>query len=172
VANSVNKVILIGRLGKDPEIKYTQSGKAVANFSLATDESYKDAQGEKQKKTEWHNIVAWGNSVEAFIQPYIHKGDMVYIEGKLQTRSWEDKQTGVKKYTTEINVTDIKGLITEPVAEQPAARPTQQTRPALPGRSNPGRPAQQARPAQRQAAPAARPAARPAPQEVDDEIGF
>ena len=163
MANSVNKVILIGRLGKDPEIKFTAGGKAVANFSIATDESYKDAQGEKQKKTEWHNIVVWGNSVEAFIQPYIHKGDMVYVEGKLQTRSWEDKQTGVKKYTTEINVTDIKGLVTEPVNAQPAARSAQQARPAQ------GRPAQQARPAQRQAAPAARPAPQQQTQEEFDE---
>lgn len=172
MANSVNKVILIGRLGKDPEVKYTKGDasrgiepKAVANFSIATDESYKDSSGEKQKKTEWHNIVVWGKSVEAFVQKYLHCGDMVYVEGKLQTRSWDDKQTGVKKYTTEINVTDIKGLVTEPVNAQPAARPAQQARPAQ------GRPAQQARPAQRQAAPAQRQAA-PAPQEVDDEIGF
>ena len=142
MSNSVNKVILIGRLGKDPDVKYTQSDKAVANFSIATDETYKDAQGEKQKRTEWHNIVVWGNSVEAFVQPYIHKGDMVYIEGKLETRSWEDK-AGVKKYTTEINVTDIKGLVTEPTDNKPTDR------------GNTGRSTQQARPAQRQAAPAA-----------------
>ena len=128
MGSSVNKVILVGRLGKDPEVRFTSGGKAVANFSLATDESYKDAQGEKQKKTEWHNIVVWGNSVEAFVQKYLHKGDMVYVEGKLQTRSWEDKE-GNKKYTTEINVTDIKGLITAPVdgeqpqQQKPAGRP-------------------------------------------------
>lgn len=113
MAASVNKVILVGRLGKDPEVRFTQGGKAVANFSLATDESYKNNDGEKVKKTEWHNIVVWGNSVEAFVQKYLHKGDMIYVEGKLQTRSWE--KDGVTKYTTEINVTDIKGLITEPV---------------------------------------------------------
>ena len=134
MASSVNKVILVGRLGKDPEVRYTQGGKAVANFSIATDESYKDAQGEKQKKTEWHNIVVWGNSVEAFVQKYLHKGDMVYIEGKLQTRSWE--KDGQKKYTTEINVTDIKGLITAPVdggqpqQQRTATKP--QTRAAAP----------------------------------------
>ena len=118
MGNSVNKVILIGRLGKDPDIKFTGSGKAVANFSIATDESYKNKDGEKVKKTEWINIVVWGNSVESFIQPYIHKGDLVYIEGKLQTRSWEDKQ-GTTKYTTEVNVTDIKGLVTTPSDSQP-----------------------------------------------------
>ena len=120
MGNSVNKVILVGRLGKDPEVRFTSGGKAVASFSIATDESYKNSQGEKIKKTEWHNIVAWGPAVEAFIQPYIHKGDLVYIEGKLQTRSWEDKKNGGTRYTTEINVTDIKGLVTGG-QDQPAA---------------------------------------------------
>jgi single-strand DNA-binding protein len=123
VGQSVNKVILVGRLGKDPEVRYTGSGKAVANFSIATDESYKNNDGEKVKKTEWHNIVAWGPSVEAFIQPYIHMGDMVYIEGKLQTRSWEDKE-GNKKYTTEINVSEIKGLVTSNTETGGASQPT------------------------------------------------
>lgn len=129
---SVNKVILVGRLGKDPEVRFTQGGAAVASFSIATDESYtKD--GEKQKKTEWHNIVVWGPSVEKFVQPYIHKGDLVYIEGKLQTRSWEDK-SGTTKYTTEVNVSDIKGILTgdggnqQQSTSKPAAKPT--TRPA------------------------------------------
>jgi len=144
MASSVNKVILVGRLGKDPEVRYTQGGKAVANFSIATDESYKDKDGNKQKKVDWHNIVVWGNSVEAFVQPYLHKGDLVYIEGKLQNRTWEDKE-GVKKYTTEINVTDIKGLITAPVD---GGQPQQRTSTNKP----------QTRPAQHQAAP----------QEVDD----
>ena len=139
---SVNKWIGIGRLGKDPEVRFTAGGKAVANFSIACDESYKDASGEKQKKTEWVSLVVWGNSVEAYVQPYLHKGDLIYVEGKLQTRSWE--KDGVKKYTTEVNVTDIKGLVTAPAeGGQPTARPTarpQQARPA-------------ARPAQRQAAP-------------------
>ena len=107
---SLNKVILIGRLGKDPEVRYTGDGKAVSNFSIATDESYKNREDEKQKKTEWHNIVAWGDTVTNFIQPYLHKGDMVAIEGKLQTRSWE--KDGEKKYTTEIVVTNIIGLVT------------------------------------------------------------
>jgi len=130
---SVNKVILIGRLGKDPEVRYTGGGAAVANFSLATDESYKDKSGEKQKKTEWHNLVVWGKSVEGFVQPYLHKGDLVYIEGKLQTREWTDKE-GQKRYTTEINVTNInslesRGSSDSPVNKQgnsrgPISRPT------------------------------------------------
>lgn len=107
--SSVNKVILVGRLGKDPEVRYTSSGKAVANFSLATDESYKDNKGERQKKTEWHNVVVWGVAVENYVQPYLHKGDLIFVEGKLQTRQWEDKQ-GQKRFTTEVNAFDIKGL--------------------------------------------------------------
>jgi len=130
--SSVNKAILVGRLGKDPEARYTQGGAAVANFSLATDESYKDASGERQKKTEWHNIVVWGPSVDKFVVPYLHKGDLVYIEGKLQTRSWDDKG-GNKRYTTEINVTEIKSLSTgdKNSSGTPAARQGQaNTKPA------------------------------------------
>ena len=126
MAASVNKVMLLGYLGKDPEVRFTQGGKAVANFSLATDESYKNSDGEKVKRTEWHNIVVWGASVENFVQKYLHKGDLIYVEGKLQTRSWQDKE-GNKKYTTEINVTDIKGIQTgnaeaKPATAKPAAK--------------------------------------------------
>lgn len=110
MASSVNKVILIGRLGRDPEIRETNGGQSVANFSIATDESYKNKDGEKIKKTEWHNIVVWGAAVDNFVAKYIHVGDMVYIEGRLQTREWE--KDGVKRYTTEVNVSDIKGLVT------------------------------------------------------------
>ena len=124
---SVNKVIIVGRLGKDPEVRFTSSGKAVANFSIATDESYKDSAGEKVTKTEWHNIVVWGNSVENFVQKYIHKGDLVYIEGKLQTRAWEDKKNGGTRYTTEINVTDIKGLVTSRTEDAAAPAKTTKT---------------------------------------------
>lgn len=109
MGTSVNKVILVGRLGKNPEVRSTSGGQSVANFSLATDESYKDRSGERQKKTEWHNVVVWGKAVDNFVSKYLKKGDLVYIEGKLQTRSWDDKE-GNKKYTTEINVTDIKKL--------------------------------------------------------------
>jgi single-strand DNA-binding protein len=98
---SLNKVILIGNLGKDPEVSYTPSGIAVAKFSMATSEKWKDAEGNFQEKTEWHNIVAWRKLAEICGQ-YLKKGSKVYIEGKLQTRSWDDKNTGVKKYMTEI----------------------------------------------------------------------
>ena len=142
MASSVNKVLLIGRLGKDPEVRYTGGGQAVANFSIATDESYTDKEGEKQKKTEWHNIVVWGKAVESYVAKYLHSGDMVYIEGKLQTRKWEDKE-GNTKYTTEINVTDIKGLITARTDDQPKASNKGNGKPA----SRPGQQRQSAPPA-------------------------
>ena len=106
MAKSVNKVILIGNLGKDPEVKYTPSGTAVAKFSLATNERYKDKAGEWQDRTEWHNIVAWQRLAE-IAGEYLKKGRAVYIEGRLQTRSWEDKQSGQKKYMTEIVANDL-----------------------------------------------------------------
>ena len=105
---SLNKVMLIGRLGKDPEIRYTQSGSAVANFSLATSEFSKDKQGQKQERTEWHNIVAWEHLAD-LAQNYLKKGKQVYIEGRLQTRSWEDPQ-GQKRYTTEIVASTMQFL--------------------------------------------------------------
>ena len=97
--SSLNKVMLIGRLGKDPEVRYTSSGQAVANFSMATDESYKNNDGEKVQKTEWHRLVLWGKLAE-IAQQYLKKGSLVYIEGKLQTREWE--KDGEKKYQTEV----------------------------------------------------------------------
>ena len=99
--SSVNKVILIGRLGKDPEVKATPSGSTVAKFSLATDEKFTDRDGNKQERTEWHNIVAWGKLGEICGQ-YLRKGKLVYIEGKIRTESWEDKETKVKRYRTDI----------------------------------------------------------------------
>jgi single-strand DNA-binding protein len=98
---SVNKVILIGNLGKDPEVKFTPSGTPVAKFSLATNERYKDKSGEWQDRTEWHAIVAWQRLAE-IVGEYVTKGSKLYLEGKLQTISWEDKQSGEKKYRTEI----------------------------------------------------------------------
>ena len=98
---SVNKVILVGRLGKDPEVKATPSGTTVAKFSLATDEKFTDKSGEKQERTEWHNIVAWSRLGEICGQ-YLKKGKLVYIEGQLRTDSWDDKESGQKKYRTEI----------------------------------------------------------------------
>jgi len=97
---SVNKVILVGNLGKDPELRYTPSGAAVANFSMATTENYKDRDGNRQTKTEWHNIVVWRQLAE-ICGKYLHKGKQVYIEGKLQTRKWQDRD-GNDRYTTEI----------------------------------------------------------------------
>jgi len=97
---SVNKVILIGNLGNDPDLKYTPSGAAVANFSIATKESWKSKEGTQETKTEWHKIVAWGKLAE-ICGEYLAKGRPVYIEGKLQTREWTDKDGG-KRYTTEI----------------------------------------------------------------------
>jgi len=106
MAKSVNKVILVGNLGKDPEVKYTPSGVPVAKFSLATNERYKDKSGEWQDRTEWHNIVAWQRLAE-IVGEYVKKGSKVYVEGRLQTSSWEDKQSGEKKYRTEIVVNDL-----------------------------------------------------------------
>lgn len=98
--SGVNKVILVGRLGKEPEVRNLDNGTAVANFAIATSESYKDkTTGEKKETTEWHNIVLWRGLAE-IAQKYVHKGDLVYIEGKLRTRSWE--KDGVTRYTTEI----------------------------------------------------------------------
>ena len=101
MAKSLNKVMLIGNLGKDPELRYTSSGVAVATFPLATNESWKDQDGNTQERTEWHNIVAWRKLAE-ICGEWLKKGKKVYIEGRIQTRSYDDKNTGTKKYMTEI----------------------------------------------------------------------
>lgn len=108
--SSLNRAEIIGHLGKDPEVRYTGGGQAVANFTVATEEQFKDRGGEKQKRTTWHNIVVWGPAVENFVAKFLYKGDLVYLEGRIQNRQWEDKRDGTKKYTTEIVVTDIKKL--------------------------------------------------------------
>ena len=105
----INKVILVGRLGKDPEIRSTPGGTSVAKFSLATDERFTDKSGEKQDRTEWHNIVAWGKLGEICGQ-YLRKGKLVYIEGSIRTDSWDDKESGQKKYRTEIVANTMKML--------------------------------------------------------------
>lgn len=105
---SVNKVIIVGRLGQDPELKYTPGGTAVCNFTVATTDSYKDKSGNKQEKTEWHRIVVWGKLAELCNQ-YLAKGSQAYLEGSLTTRSWEDKNS-VKRYTTEINASTVQFL--------------------------------------------------------------
>ena len=103
---SVNKVILIGNLGKDPEVKYTPQGTPVAKFSLATNERFKDKDGNWLDRTEWHNITAWARTAE-IVGEYVKKGSKVYIEGSLRTHSWDDKTSGQKKYMTEIVVNDL-----------------------------------------------------------------
>jgi single-strand DNA-binding protein len=101
MSRSLNRVMLIGNLGKDPELRYTTSGVAVATFSIATNESWKDQDGNQQERTEWHNIVAWKKLAEICAE-WLKKGKKVYIEGRIQTRSYDDKNTGAKKYITEI----------------------------------------------------------------------
>ena len=103
---SVNKAILVGNVGKDPEVKFLPSGSPVANFTLATSERFKDKSGEFQERTEWHNIVAYQRTAE-IIRDYVKKGSKLYVEGRIQTRSYDDKNTGQKRYFTEIIVYDL-----------------------------------------------------------------
>lgn len=121
---SVNRVILVGHLGKDPEIRYMQNGDAVANLSLATTESWKDkASGQKQEKTEWHRVSMFGRVAEVAGE-YLKKGSLIYIEGKLQTRKWQNKE-GVDQYTTEIVANEMKmlGGKNEPSVQEKAPEP-------------------------------------------------
>jgi single-strand DNA-binding protein len=150
---SVNKAILVGRLGKDPETRYMANGEAVTNVSLATSERYKDKQGEKQEKTEWHNLVFYRRLAE-IAGEYLKKGSQVYIEGRIQTRKWQDKD-GKDHYTTEIIVNEMKMLGSKSdggSSEQPA-------------------PAAQPRPQPQAARPAA-PAAKGNFDNFDDDIPF
>ena len=101
----VNKAILVGNLGRDPELRHTPNGQAVVNFTLATSETWTDKSGERQERTEWHRIVVWGRTAEMCNQ-YLSKGRTVYVEGRIQTREWEDKE-GNKRYTTEINAQNV-----------------------------------------------------------------
>ena len=105
---SVNKAIILGNLGRDPEVRSTSSGQMVANFSIATNRVYTDRDGQRQEQTEWHNIVAWARLAE-IAEQYLKKGDQVYIEGRIQTRSWED-QSGETRRTTEIVVQEMQML--------------------------------------------------------------
>ena len=121
----VNRVILVGRLGKDPEMRYTPSGSPVVNFSLATDESWKDQSGERQKRTEWHNIVVW-NKLAEICNQYLSKGKLVFIEGRIQTREYDDRD-GNKRRITEIVASDMRMLEKradgQPGASEPAEHP-------------------------------------------------
>src|SRR5277367_5530037 len=112
MAGSVNKVILVGNLGKDPEIRSTQDGREIANFSIATSESWKDKNtGERKEKTEWHNIVVFNDRLITVIKNYVKKGSKLYIEGALQTRKWTDKD-GRDRYTTEVVLQNFNGTLT------------------------------------------------------------
>lgn len=111
MAGSVNKVILVGHLGKDPEMKTLPSGGLMAKFSLATSESWMDkATGQRTEKTEWHNIVVWDPKLASVVERFLAKGRLVYVEGSIATRSWDDRETGQKKYMTEIKARDIRML--------------------------------------------------------------
>lgn len=117
----VNKVILVGNLGKDPEVRHLENGAAVANFSIATTESYKDKNGNRQDQTEWHNIVLW-RGLAQIAEKYLRKGSQIYVEGKLRTRNWQDKD-GNTRYTTEIvgdNMTMLGGRNNSTNNEAPA----------------------------------------------------
>jgi single-strand DNA-binding protein len=122
MSGSVNRVILVGRLGRDPEVKYTPSGAAVAKFSLATDEVFKDRSGEQQKHTEWHNIVVWNKLAEICGQ-YLTKGKQVYIEGSIRSRQWED-QAGNKRTSYEIIASRMQMLGSRADSERAAAAPS------------------------------------------------
>jgi len=123
MAGSLNKVIIIGRLGQDPKLSYTSSGQAVANFSVATDEGYRDRQtGQKVERTEWHRVVAWRQTAE-FCGNYLAKGRLVLVEGKLQTRKWQG-QDGQDRFTTEIVADNVEGLDRAP--DRPGQQPAQQ----------------------------------------------
>jgi single-strand DNA-binding protein len=158
-SKGVNKVILVGNLGKDPEVRYTPNGKAVANLTLATSESWKDQSGQVQEKTEWHRVSIFGKLAE-IAGEYLHKGSQIYIEGKLQTRKWTNKE-GQDQYTTEIHLDPFNGVMqmlggkSEGAPQQQAQRPAQQQ--------------QQQRPAQQsqQAPPMAEPDF-----DFDDDIPF
>ena len=111
MSGSLNKVILIGHLGKDPVTRHTQDGKAIVSFSIATSESWKDKSGERKEKTEWHNIVIFNENIAKVAEQYLKKGSLVYIEGQLQTRKWTDKD-GVDKYSTEVVLQNFNSTLT------------------------------------------------------------
>jgi single-strand DNA-binding protein len=127
----VNKVILVGNLGKDPEVRYLDNGVAVANFSLATTENYKNKQGERVSQTEWHNIVLWRGLAEV-AEKFLKKGSSIYIEGKIKNRKWEDKD-GNTRYNTEILADNMTMLGAKPSSEETSLKTnTQETNDDLP----------------------------------------
>lgn len=131
-SRGVNKVILVGNLGKDPEVRFMPNGNAVANFTVATSESWKDQQGVQQERTEWHNIVMYKRLAE-IAGEYLKKGSKVYLEGKLQTSKWQDATTGQDRYKTEINATEMQMLDSRPDggnSQQAPQQPRSQQAPA------------------------------------------
>lgn len=159
---SVNKVILLGNLGADPEVRTTPQGQLVATVSLATSESFKDASGSRRERTEWHRVVLWGKLAE-LAQRYLQKGRKVYIEGRITTRSWDDQQTGQKRYSTEIVASEMQFVDR---GEDQGERET----PRSEGRPE-GRPAQRSQ-GQGQRAPQAPPPPSDAPGYFDDDVPF
>jgi len=139
MAKSLNRVMLIGNLGKDPELRFTSTGVPVATFTIATNESWKDQEGNMQERTEWHNIVAWRKLAE-ICGEWLKKGKKVYIEGRIQTRSYDDKNTGAKRYITEIVADNMimldSGGRTGAGAESQAQPPGAAPEPAVGGASN------------------------------------
>lgn len=133
MAGSVNKVIIVGRLGKDPEIRATQAGKEIANLTVATSESWKDKQtGERKDKTEWHRVVIFNEGLVTVAKNYLRKGAQVYIEGALQTRKWQD-QSGQDRYSTEVVLQAFNGVLTmldSAKQEAPQQEPTYANKPA------------------------------------------
>lgn len=154
--HGVNKVILIGNLGQDPEIRYMQNGKAVANLSIATSESWNDQQGQKQEKTEWHRITAYDKLAE-IIGEYVKKGSKIYVEGKLQTRKWQDQQ-GQDRYTTEVIINQMQMLDGKKDGGN--------------GGGHPAQPARQQSTPQRQPQQPAKPQYNDPPMDFDDDIPF
>jgi single-strand DNA-binding protein len=113
MAGSINKVILVGNLGRDPEVRAMQDGSKVVSFSVATSESWKDkVSGERKDKTEWHRVVVFNPNLAEVCEKYLHKGSKVYVEGQLQTRKWQDQQTGTDRYTTEVVLSRFRGEVT------------------------------------------------------------
>ncbi len=156
MAGSVNKVILVGNLGKDPEIRSTQDGKEIANLAIATSESWKDKNtGERKEKTEWHRVVIFNDNLVNVVKNYVKKGAKLYIEGALQTRKWTNKD-GVEQYSTEIVLQGYNGSLTMLDGKKDGASSSNSDSGYSGGYSQ----------------PAAAPAARPAPQMMDDEIPF
>jgi len=131
----VNKVIILGRLGQDPELKHTPSGQPVCKFSVATSESFVGKDGQKQETTEWHNIVVWGKPAEN-CSKFLARGRQVYLEGKLATRSWDDKQSGQKRFATEIVAQSVQFISDGQRQQQPQGQPQYNQNFAPPAPSN------------------------------------